>query len=289
MDHKKTLLQHQVSVPKSILLTVLIMAALIATVIAFDTPNPNMILIAGLVLCSALFGFRGGVPAAVIMLGYSLYFFSSDHSFIHFTPQNLQKVVVSLVGIAADMLLVCGLKLSEIKAFSEIRALTGALNRENDRLQEASLTDALTGVQNRLALQRRVDLYRCRKVAVMMLDVDHFKEINDTFGHAAGDRVLREIGARLKDVFGEKNCYRYGGDEFIVIFPADEEGAFEKKLAAFTGEKLTLTHNGETIRVDYSVGSVIDVMETEDALNALLSKSDRLMYAEKQAKRPTRG
>ena len=94
---KNTLMQLQVSLPKKILITTAIMAALILFVFYGNVPNPNMILIAGLVLCSALFGYGGGITAAVIMFGYTLFFFSTDHSFTHFTPQNMQKVIVSLI------------------------------------------------------------------------------------------------------------------------------------------------------------------------------------------------
>ena len=90
-SRKQTLIQLQVSLPKKIVITVVVMVALILFVYYFNIPNPNMILIAGLVLCSALFGFGGGIVAAVIMLGYTLFFFSTDHSFTQFTPQNLQK------------------------------------------------------------------------------------------------------------------------------------------------------------------------------------------------------
>jgi len=68
-------MQLQVSLPKKIVITVVIMAVLILFVFYFNVPNPNMILIAGLVLCSALFGYGGGIVAAAIMLGYTLCFF----------------------------------------------------------------------------------------------------------------------------------------------------------------------------------------------------------------------
>ena len=68
-------MQLQVSLPKKIVITAVIMFALILLVFYCDIPNPNMILIAGLVLCSALFGYGGGIVAAVIMLGYTLFFF----------------------------------------------------------------------------------------------------------------------------------------------------------------------------------------------------------------------
>ena len=123
-------MQLQVSLPKKIVITALIMAALILLVFYCDIPNPNMILIAGLVLCSALFGYGGGIVAAVIMLGYTLFFFSTDHSFTQFTPQNTQKVIVSIIGIVADMLLVCELKRAEIRQFKAVDAVNAALQRE---------------------------------------------------------------------------------------------------------------------------------------------------------------
>ena len=122
VDRNQTLLQLQVSLPKRVILTVLIMAMLIMFVFFFNIPNPNMILIAGLVICSALFGYGGGVVAGVIMFFYTLYFFSTGHSFTEFTPENLQKVGVSLVGIAVDMLFVCALKRAEMHAFAQVDA-----------------------------------------------------------------------------------------------------------------------------------------------------------------------
>ena len=122
VDRNQTLLQLQVSLPKRVILTVLIMAMLIMFVFFFSIPNPNMILIAGLVICSALFGYGGGVVAGVIMFFYTLYFFSTGHSFTEFTPENLQKVGVSLVGIAVDMVFVCALKRAEMHAFAQVDA-----------------------------------------------------------------------------------------------------------------------------------------------------------------------
>ena len=129
---KTTLMQLQVSLPKKIMITTAIMTALILLVYFCNIPNPNMILIAGLVLCSALFGYGGGIVAAVIMLGYTLFFFSTNNSFTQFTPQNMQKVIVSLVGIAADMLLVCELKKAEIREFEVVDELTEQLNIQKE-------------------------------------------------------------------------------------------------------------------------------------------------------------
>ena len=151
---KNTLMQLQVSLSKKIVITVLIMAALILLVFYCDIPNPNMILIAGLVLCSALFGYGGGIVAAAIMFGYTLFFFSTDHSFTRFTPQNTQKVIVSIIGILADMLLVCELKRAEIREFKVANELTVQLNNQKESLSSllnhmpamSFYKDAKTGV-----------------------------------------------------------------------------------------------------------------------------------------------
>lgn len=87
---KPTLMQVRAGLSKQILITAGIMFTLILLVYSFNIPNPNMILIAGLVLCSALFGYGGGIVAAAIMFGYTLFFFSTDNSFTQFTPQNMQ-------------------------------------------------------------------------------------------------------------------------------------------------------------------------------------------------------
>ena len=280
-DQRPTLMQTQSNRVQNIIITALIMAALILFVFYFNLPNPNMILIVGLVLCSALFGFGGGVTASVIMLFYSLFFFSTDHSFIHFTAENLQKVGVTLVGVIADMLLVCFLKRAEVQAFQKVDALTTKIDEENQKLHRLSLTDALTGIRNRMALRQDYALYQGRNVTVMMLDLDDFKMINDTRGHEEGDRILRETAALLTDTFGEDHCYRYGGDEFLVIVPDLTDAAFQEKLDALMRGKPTIEQHG----VSFSVGYVHAEVRNTDSIQSLIAEADERMYETKRDKK----
>jgi diguanylate cyclase (GGDEF)-like protein len=277
-------MQLDVSLTKKILITILIMLVLIAFVYYFNIPNPNMILIAGLVLCSALFGFGGGIVAAVIMLFYTLYFFSTDNSFIQFTPENMQKVGVSLVGIVVDMVLVCSLKRSEMQAFSEVHDLTEQLHEENERLKNLSLIDALTRVRNRLALRQDYDSYKGHEVTVMMLDLDDFKSINDTQGHAEGDRMLQETGRLLSDTFGNEHCYRYGGDEFLIIVPDISEEEFKQKLDQMLTRKPILMIDGKETKAGFSFGYVHDHLNESVELRKLISAADERMYNAKRDK-----
>ncbi|MBR1711688.1 MAG: diguanylate cyclase [Clostridia bacterium] len=147
LKREVALLQMQASIPKKIIISSLIMLVLAAAVIGFAIPNPNMILIVGLVLCSAMFGYVGGFTAAAIMLLYTLYFFSTGHTFVHFTPENLQKVAVSLIGIAADMTLVCGLKREEIRKFKNLSELRASVSALLDNMPALTFSkDAETGV-----------------------------------------------------------------------------------------------------------------------------------------------
>ncbi len=279
---KNTLLLLQFGLPKKILISAVIMLALIALVYFLHIPNPNMILIAGLVLCSALFGYGGGIVAAVIMLFYTLFFFSTDHSFFQFTDENLRKVGVSLVGIAADMLFVCALKQAEVQAFREVDELTEKLRQENEHLQRISLTDALTGLCNRLALRQDYPSYCHHEVTVMMLDLDRFKAINDTYGHDTGDQLLKVTARLLADTFGWQYCYRYGGDEFLMIVPDLSEEVFREKLDHMLQVSPEVDIGGTKIRGEYSVGLVHDLVDDDDKLRSLFSIADERMYQYKR-------
>lgn len=282
VPQKPTLMQSQASLPKKVAVTMGLMTGLLLFVYFFSIPNPNMILIAGLVFCSALFGFGGGIVAAAIMVVYTLFFFSTHHCFTHFTPENLQKVFVSLIGALADMLFVCLLKRTEVQAFEKVALLTDELRRENRLLHSMSMTDALTGIRNRMALHQDYDFYRNCEATVMMLDLNQFKVINDTLGHGEGDRILKETGQLLAETFGAEHCYRYGGDEFLVIIPDLSESEFHERLERLMESRPTLTMEGKTSRVGYSVGYVRAHLTQPDTLRQLMAGADERMYQVKR-------
>ena len=110
----------------------------------------------------------------------------------------------------------------------------------NDRLLHISLTDGLTGVDNRRALEQRLhemfehSLRLHEPIACVMCDIDHFKKVNDTYGHAAGDEVLKQFAEILKDEAREiDRVGRYGGEEFLLLLPGtvlDSAVTFAERL-----------------------------------------------------------
>ena len=273
------LAERNLSLWQRLLITFALMLVLILLVYHFNIPNPNMILIAGLVVCSSMFGYSGGLPAGIIMLGYTLFFFSTDNDFVTFTDQNTRKVVVSLVGIVVDMLFICELKRAQRSAYRKIAGLTEELREDNRLLQELSLIDGLTGVKNRVSLRRDYDDYRYRALFVAMMDLDDFKSINDLHGHEAGDRVLTATGRNLNEIFGHDHCYRFGGDEFLILWPAGTEEAFRAKLDELIA-RAPLIGVGEKAAccIGFTHGTVSD----EQELRSMFAQADRKMYEAKQ-------
>ena len=158
--------------------------------------------------------------------------------------------------------------------------LTNLKNSLNE-LNHLAYIDALTGIHNRLALRRDYDSYLGHDVTVMMVDLNDFKNINDTHGHDEGDRILRETGRLLTDSFGEDHCYRYGGDEFLVIVPEISEIAFLEKLDTVMQHR---PHIDETSTVGISVGHVSGMVDRADRLRNLISNADEKMYEVKRDK-----
>ncbi|MGA2079176.1 MAG: GGDEF domain-containing protein [Holophaga sp.] len=160
-------------------------------------------------------------------------------------------------------------------------------------LLDQSTRDPLTGLSNRRSaleeLQGWFDLSRRhqRPLSVIMCDLDHFKEVNDTLGHGAGDRVLEEFGQRVKDTLRTTDLAgRIGGEEFLLILPeTDLEGALllaERMRTAAGGEPFQMALG--PLQVTCSLGVAQRNSEDRDA-GTLLARADGALYSAKRAGR----
>lgn len=167
------------------------------------------------------------------------------------------------------------------------------LRRVNQVLGDMAMRDALTGALNRRAFllqaERQFAAARAqqRRLAVLMLDLDHFKAINDTWGHAVGDRVIVELTVVLRATLRKDTVIgRLGGEEFAVLLPdADAERAMqaaERLLTAIGGASVPGPH--APIRFSASIG--VGGLAPDDAeFGTVLQRADRALYAAKQAGR----
>ena len=168
------------------------------------------------------------------------------------------------------------------------------LQNANLHILQISRTDALTGLYNRGYWQERfneefVQAQRLRQPAcLVMMDIDHFKRINDTYGHPFGDEVLRMIARVFKDSYRKTDiCGRYGGEEFAVIFPGtDIEGAVHISNHIRQCVEQLRPRYGETV-VPVTISSGISALELNgsDDVSAWLKRSDQALYEAKAAGR----
>jgi diguanylate cyclase (GGDEF)-like protein len=168
------------------------------------------------------------------------------------------------------------------------RAGLTVIERLRDTRAQA-LTDDLTGLGNRRHLVDTLDAgiadaqLRGAELALLLIDLDGFKELNDTLGHHAGDEVLRQIGPRLKDLLrGEDTLARLGGDEFSVILqPGDEASASATGLRLRAALEKPFAVGGIQVHIDASVGISLFPAHADDAMG-LLQRADVAMYEAKR-------
>jgi diguanylate cyclase (GGDEF)-like protein len=184
--------------------------------------------------------------------------------------------------------------LARIKVQLKIKALQDELRRSNELLRELSSTDPLTQLYNRrhfmtvLASEfERTDRYDL-PLAFVMLDIDHFKRLNDTFGHQAGDDVLRGMGLLLKKEIRSTDIPgRYGGEEFCVILPqTPPEGAREfADRFRMTVESTAFPAQGHELKITVSVGVSACPSPLVGSGEDLIRLADEALYRAKAAGR----
>lgn len=267
---------------KHLLLSLTVMCALSAALYLFRVPNPNILLITGLAAFTSLYGYGAGLVCGAVMLAYSMFFFSTGHNFVSYTALNLAKMASITLGVALNILFIGRLKRNQTIARQELLDINRTLRQDNTSLERASLVDDLTGTRNRLAFRRDYSLCEGLDIHVLMFDLDDFKSTNDTYGHAVGDYVLRHTGEYLRDAFGERYCYRYGGDEFLVVRPDMEEAVFSESVETVRARLAALSLEGRPIPARFSAGYVWGRAELSVDLRLMLRQADHNLYAAKE-------
>jgi diguanylate cyclase (GGDEF)-like protein len=176
---------------------------------------------------------------------------------------------------------------------NELNRAMGELRTANRRLHEFSLRDGLTGVHNRRyldeTLAHAVAQARERKapIALLMIDIDHFKRINDTYGHLAGDDCLRAVAEVLRRHVREGDDFvaRYGGEEFVVLLPGAtrDDAARRAEILRAEVEGLRIEGHGETILLTISLGlAAMGGGDLHSGADKLIRAADAALYKAKR-------
>jgi diguanylate cyclase (GGDEF)-like protein len=204
------------------------------------------------------------------------------------SPRSTTDLAIEIVRGGSD-----GSVVRMVKQFdTERQRLQAELEREQARLSHEALHDALTGLPNRKLFFDRLARALARSTrhdfgtAVLFIDVDHFKTVNDSYGHLAGDQLLTAIARRLTDaVRGTDTVARLGGDEFVVLYedlvsPREDTKVLVERVESAFHAPFTL--RDRSIEASASIGLAIATSACD--ADVLLTRADHAMYRAKQAR-----
>lgn len=178
-----------------------------------------------------------------------------------------------------------------IRLDQEVRARTQELREANARLEKISTTDALTGLYNRRhfdeVLEREYDrgAREGKSLSLIMLDLDYFKKLNDSQGHAFGDEALRQTALRIQDVLNRPAdmAFRYGGEEFVILLPDTEASAAHilarQVWTAMRSEPVVMKE--QTVKLTISIGIATTMPDKDNSYYTLLKRADEKLYQAK--------
>lgn len=239
----------------------------------------NMPIKNGLEVCRAL---RSGTAEPYIYL-------------IILTSMNKAEDVVTGLDSGADDYLVKPYNPAELrvrlKAGDRIIRLQSELIEARERLRDQANRDPMTGLLNRRAIQRKYrdaqqnPMEAGQPLSALLLDIDHFKLINDTHGHDVGDLVIIEVGKRVRELIGTAGLVsRYGGEEFLVIFPCtprDVAEGFAARLRLAIRSEPLLGPNDLAVSLTASLGLASTVLSPNDAIETIVKVADEALYEAK--------
>lgn len=173
---------------------------------------------------------------------------------------------------------------------AELRDLNHRLQGAKSRAEEEAQTDTLTGLRNRRALDARLRglIESGEAFGLMHIDLDYFKQVNDSLGHAAGDHVLKEVAQILSGTTRKFDVVaRIGGDEFVVLLPGLVNMPLLDSVAQRIIQRLSqpILFEGRACRISASIGTTVSTHYAAPDPETLLADADRALYASKHAGR----
>ncbi len=246
--------------------------------------NPFTIGYSFLILIASVFLFKGGwqwfficIELVVVLLMLTLTYLHPEYFAVVDSNTEMKDVFfqIPITFFGAIMLL---------RAFSSAyHSTVNKLKEQKDTLTYITLHDELTGIYNRrhiFQLLEHIEQHfdRYGKIVIGMIDLDDFKSVNDTFGHVAGDELLKESAATIEEIIGDKGIVgRYGGDEFIIVM--DQLGDIPYKSILSQLHRMSDVMEKNQGATSFSGGFI--VIQELQSLEKCLAQADELLYHSK--------
>jgi len=219
---------------------------------------------------------------------------NNDSDVIVMTGYGDEYSYEEAINIGASDFVIKPVRLEELllrlKRVLKERELTKERVRMMEKLQRLAVTDGLTKLYNSRSfysqLETEVDRFNRYKhpLALLLLDLDHFKEYNDNYGHLEGDKILVRFSQIIKSCLRTNDsAYRYGGEEFTVILPetagAEARTVAQRIRAALETERFS-PENGPDVQITISIG--VTEYHTKEELSTFIQRADKAMYLSKK-------
>jgi len=215
---------------------------------------------------------------------------SSYTYFIILTAKGGKEDVIKGLDAGADDFLTKPFNSEELKY--RVKIGERIINLEQ-RILKLATTDSLTGVLNRRAFMERMneEIHRAKRegspISLILMDIDHFKKVNDTYGHQTGDLVLQRVTDQLMD---RSRAYdfvgRYGGEEFVICVRStediDPQSIAERMRRNIEAQTIVTDQSNQTLRITASFGVGTSRPEYDDTLDSLIKRTDKAMYEAKK-------
>lgn len=216
---------------------------------------------------------------------------------LDFRPRHILAEPIMYKGVVLGVIVIAGTEVFLIEGKSDIELYTQGLSLAlknaitHDQLQKLAANDPLTGVLNRrfglLRLQEEFSraIRTSQPLALLIIDIDHFKNVNDTYGHLVGDKVLVQMTQTAKSALREGDIFlRYGGEEFAVVLPGASPTDAQKiaeRIRRYI-EEASFTYNVQTIKITVSIGGTSFPSNNLDSFQQLLEVADKNLYQAKE-------
>ncbi len=223
-----------------------------------------------------------------------------DGVLLDFRPRHILAEPIMYKGVVLGVIVIAGTDVfsqerkSDIELYSHGLSLALKNAVTHDQLQKLAANDPLTGVLNRrfglLRLHEEFSraIRTSQPLGVLIIDIDHFKNVNDTYGHLVGDKILIQMTQTAKGALREGDVFlRYGGEEFAVILPGASPGDTTKiaeRMRRYV-EDAAFSHNKQDIKITVSIGGTSFPNNNVDSYNQLLESADKNLYRAKESGR----
>ncbi|EKF20846.1 GGDEF domain-containing protein [Nitratireductor pacificus] len=241
------------------------------------------------VFVSLVFGAGALLIYAYVYLRGGAFTSGAQGHLVYFTQILFVIGVLLATAILFGMFFIYPLIRTQAREEGKLRAMTESLSARSESLQYAALTDSLTGTQNRRFFDDALREYlqefgRIEKpVGLMVLDLDHFKQVNDTHGHDMGDEVLREVARCLKDMTRYHDVVsRMGGEEFAIVAPNMSHDALVKLAERIRKAVSSLVIDAGNVRIRVTISVGLSIWNGRESAEEFFRRADKMLYEAKR-------